>query len=119
MAENLTHAERLVRIGKILAKGIGRSRILNQEEPYCSLGEGRQARHDENPRIGDDSLRILRFLKKVRRASPLEIRNRFGLSRTTAYRRLKGLEKYGLVTRCGRTRDVVYEIAAWMEDLPH
>ena len=112
IASALSDTERLTRIGEILAVGVGRLLTLQQREHGGSerRSDGREQSVSEE--LADESSKILRFLTKVGSATPSEIRSKFGLSRTTAYRRLKDLEKQGLVKRCGKSRDVVYEIAA-------
>ena len=110
MSETLTYSERMERIGEILAIGVGRYRMLkNGDEAFVEDPKRLAVRSRTTPKRDDGNL-VVQFLAKVHQASPLEIRNRFGWSRTTAYRRLKELESDGRVIRCGTSRDAVYEL---------
>jgi len=111
ITNSLTDDQRLARVGTLLAMGV--SRLL-----FNQIGENQPADAGEivtsteaSPKANSGS-ELLKFLSRVRTASPSEIRAKFGLTRTTAYRRLKELEDRGLVRRRGSSRDVVYEIAA-------
>ena len=61
--------------------------------------------------ITEDAKTIIVFLRRVGPASPAEIREYTGLSRTTVARRLCELHRLGLVSKAGRTNSVRYAIA--------
>lgn len=111
MLDSLTNSERLARIGEILAIGVRRFQVLNQGR-LLVVNTTKPISRNQHHATKDETTLILEFLRKVPRATPKEIRDRFGFSRTTAYRRLKKLEDEGLINRSGSSRDVVYEIAA-------
>jgi DNA-binding MarR family transcriptional regulator len=111
ITNSLTDDQRLARVGALLATGVSRL-LFNRPtgDDFISdvaIADSKAA--GTETKSGSD---LLKFLSKVRSASPSEIRAKFGLTRTTAYRRLKALEDQGLVRRRGSSRDVVYEIAA-------
>ena len=59
----------------------------------------------------DDAKTIIVFLRRVGPASPSEIGEYTGLSRTTVTRRLRDLHHLGFVSKAGKTRSVRYEMA--------
>ncbi len=112
MSDSLSDEERLDRIGAILAIGIGRlllSRPPSEQPEHPTKNKSKRANSSQANYAKDD---ILNFIARVRTVSPAEIRTRFRLSRTTAYRRLRALEKNGLIKRSGSSRGTTYEFAA-------
>ena len=106
MYHDYSENERIVRAGQLLAFGV--RRLLLESPPAMEASSLAQKDGD----LPMEEATILSFLDKVRTASPVEIRSKFNMSRTTTYRRLRDLERRGLIRRSGRSRSVVYEIAA-------
>lgn len=90
------------RIGELLARAI--SRKCRDDE----LERARKARPD----LPDDADPILRFIAEVGECSPKEVRERFSLSRTTAFRRLARLIDSGQLEKFGQTNSIRYRLAA-------
>lgn len=111
ITNSLTDDQRLARVGALLATGVNRL-LFNRPAGDGCISDGAIADSKTAGTETKSGSDLLKFLSKVRSASPSEIRAKFGLTRTTAYRRLKELEDQGLVRRRGSSRDVVYEIAA-------
>ena len=77
------------RIGELLARAITRK---------CQGEELEKARRNQS-RIPDDADPILVFVSQVGDCSPKCVRERFSLSRATAYRRLDALVKAGSLVK--------------------
>lgn len=95
-------ARRMERIGELLARAI--SRKVRRE----TLEEAQ--RHQ--PEIPENANAVLIFLAQVGEAPPKEIRERFLLSRSTAFRRLDALVGSGMLTKHGNTRNIRYRPAS-------
>lgn len=93
---------RLRRIGELMARAI--SRKCRDEE----LEKAKQA----NPELPEDADPILIFVSEVGECSPKDIRERFSISRTTAFRRLSRLVDDGQLEKSGSTNAIRYRIAA-------
>ena len=93
---------RLRRIGELLARAV--SRRCRDEE----LEKARQARPD----LPEDADPILIFVSEVGECSPKDVRERFSLSRTTAFRRLSRLVEAGQLEKSGSTNAIRYKLAA-------
>lgn len=93
---------RLRRIGELLARAI--SRKLHDE----AMEKARQA----NPALPEDADPILVFISEVGECSPKEIRERFDLSKATAFRRLSRLVDAGQLAKSGSTNATRYRLAA-------
>lgn len=107
--EHLTEAERLDRIGELLYTAALR---------YCR----RQAHTGVVPEVkppplsasipaiaaSRDTYDIVAYLAKAGPAPPRDIREALGLSRTTAFRRLRDLVEAGQVKLQGRTHALTY-----------
>ena len=92
----------LRRIGELLARAV--SRKCRDEE----LARARQAR----PGLPEDADPILVFVAEVGECSPKDVRERFSLSRTTAFRRLSRLVDAGQLEKSGSTNAIRYRLAA-------
>lgn len=94
---------RLRRIGELLARAI--SRKCHEEE----LEKAKKA----NPTLPEDADPILIFISEVGECSPKEVRERFSLSRTTAFRRLSRLVDAGQLAKSGGSTNAIrYRLAA-------
>ena len=93
---------RLRRIGELMARAISRK---------CRDDELRKAK-EARPDLPEDADPILIFVSEVGECSPKEVRERFSLSRTTAFRRLSRLVEAGHLEKSGRTNAIRYRIAA-------
>ena len=92
----------LRRVGELLARAIARK---------CrddALAKAREAQPD----LPEDADPILVFIAKVGECSPKEVRERFSLSRTTAFRRLSRLVDSGQLEKFGQTNAIRYRLAA-------
>ena len=103
-----TEEEKFRRIGELLAQAVSRK---------CRREELEKARAN-NGGLPEDADPILVFLSRVGgEASPKEIRERFELSRTTAFRRLSHLVKAGFLEKTGSTRNSRYRLAGLVSEL--
>ncbi len=114
MAEVLTDAERLERIGALLAVGVGRLLLRKQanRDLAAHKTECNQKAKQERKLLPKELTDLFAFISRVHVVSPSEVRKRFHLSRTTAYRRLRSLEDRGLIVRNGSSRGTTYQLAA-------
>lgn len=92
----------LRRIGELLARAISRK---------CRDDELERARKTR-PELPDDADPILIFVAEVGECSPKDVRERFALSRTTAFRRLSRLVDAGQLEKMGSTNAIRYKLAA-------
>ncbi len=102
--EPRSEEERIQRIGGILAAGV--ARVLLREQRASAIAASNE--DGSKPELSDELAEMFEFVAKVRVVSPAEIRAKFRLSRTTAYRRLKALEDKGLIARKGNSRGSSY-----------
>ncbi|MBB5350651.1 DNA-binding MarR family transcriptional regulator [Haloferula luteola] len=94
--------KRFQRIGELLARAISRK----------AQRETVEAAQRKQPALPENADPIVVFLAQVGEATPKEIRERFGLSRATAYRRLEALVAMGHLTKHGNTRSIRYRLAS-------
>ena len=97
----LSDQARMERIGALLARAVGRK---------CRREELEKARAN-HAAFSEDSDPIVVFVSTVGEASPKDVRERFDLSRATAFRRLDALVKAGQLTKEGSTRRTVFRAA--------
>lgn len=115
MQPTLTEAQRMCRIGELLARGVAGLAAQNAGTVNGARAEApADSESDPSPPEGlsDDAAIVFGFIADVREVSPADVRDRFGLSRATAYRRLRELEDRGLIQRGGQSRAVKYTLAA-------
>jgi predicted HTH transcriptional regulator len=91
-------ARRMERVGELLARAVSRKVRRDTLE----------AARRNQPAIPDHADPILIFISKVGEASPKEIRERFALSRSTAFRRLDALVTAGQLSKHGNTKRIRY-----------
>ncbi len=124
LAEHMTRAERIQRIGQLLAKGVTLLLLREEEERRAAESQGKVMasgtsdngfQRAENPAsticLSDDEQRILDYLKRVRRASPRDMQSALELSKATLFRRLKRLTEAKLVVGSGSTTAIRYRLA--------
>lgn len=97
----LSDARRMERIGELLARAISRK----------VRREALEAARRNQPAIPEHADPILIFIRQVGEASPKEIRDRFTLSRSTAFRRLDALVASGQLSKHGNTKSIRYRSA--------
>jgi predicted HTH transcriptional regulator len=97
----LSETRRMERIGELLARAISRK----------VRREALEAARRHQPEIPENADPLLIFLSQVGEATPKEIRERFALSRSTAFRRLDALVALGKLTKHGNTRNIRYRPA--------
>lgn len=124
----MTRAERLERIGTLLAKGI--ALMLSREAQMksdsllaVSQTAGRKSTATDCGEVtapisgagdkftgpeDDTESAILGYLSRVGSASPKDIQQALELSKATAFRRLTGMAKRGQVVRSGKTSAIRY-----------
>jgi predicted HTH transcriptional regulator len=88
------------RIGELLARAVARR---------CHKDELEKARQNQKG-IAEDADPILIFIAQVGECSPQEVRERFSLSRSTAFRRLDAMVKSGQLGKSGSTRNTLYAV---------
>lgn len=123
MADNvdyglLSEAERLKRIGALFCKAVtltlGRQSRDLDTPPFVSDIPSSRAIED-SPGVdilkGND-IALLRRFARLGEFSPRDAKRFWGVSRTSAYRRLQHLERGGCIIRKGNTNAVRYELAA-------
>ncbi|MDD5677090.1 MAG: MarR family transcriptional regulator [Kiritimatiellae bacterium] len=123
--EHMSRDARMWRIGHILSKGISLMLAKEMEEREALARNALATQFGENNRerqttsLCDDSKAILDYLRRVGPASPTNIWRYTGISRTTVFRRLKGMHSAGLLRKSGSTSAVRYAIDEATGKKPH
>lgn len=116
--DHMTRAERIARIGELLAKGVtlmlareARDKaesksveVLEQSSKPAKTAFCTEHATPEN----EAETAILAYLRRVGSASPRDIQQALDLSKATAFRRLQRMTKTGLVVRSGQTSAIRY-----------
>jgi hypothetical protein len=119
---HLTRAERIQRIGKLLAKGVTlllmreaeEKRLAHRQALSPTVEESAISRANDPSGatvLDEDERRILDYLKRVKRASPREMQCCLDLRKATLFRKLKRLLEAKLVVYSGRTTAIRYQLA--------
>ena len=122
LADHLTRAQRIQRIGELLSKGItlmlmreAKENRATQAAPAPGGGNGAavEARTSSKGRVaGTGTIRsILDYLQRVGEASPRDIQRSLVLPKTTLYRHLNQLIQAKLVVGTGKTSAIRYRLA--------
>lgn len=108
-----TDAERLQRIGEILARGIAGHLSTVRTNRICPEYGAKESEMGQNLawELSEELREVVSFILQFQHVSPGEIRRKFAFSRATAYRRLRELEDRGLIRRAGNSRNVRYAVA--------
>lgn len=124
--EHMSRDARMWRIGHILSKGISLMLAKEMEEREAlarnalAMQSGENHCEEQTTELCDDSKAIMDYLRRVGPSSPTNIWRYTGISRTTVFRRLKGMHSTGLLRKSGSTSAVRYAIdeAAGKETRP-
>jgi uncharacterized membrane protein len=118
--DGITRAERLSRIGELLAKGVAlmlareaqEKEDLKQVELLKQNSASTRTTHHAEHAVGENDAEsaMLAYLLRVGAASPRDIQLAMDMSKATAFRRLDHLVKNGLVTRAGKTTAIRYRV---------
>lgn len=118
---HLTRAERLRRIGELLAKGVALM-LAEERTQVCkpnavSAGErpdvfGIAGESVTGHPLVETERAICDYVQKVRTASPRDIQRACSLSKATAFRALTRLVQRDVLTRTGGTTAVRYQLRA-------
>ena len=114
--EHMSRDARMWRIGHILSRGISlmlAKKIAEQEalaRNALATQSGENNCEGQTTELCDDSKAIMDYLRRVGPASPTNIWHYTGISRTTVFRRLKGMHSAGLLRKSGSTSAVRYAI---------
>lgn len=117
--EALSREERLRRIGALFYKAVVISLARKQTEAEAASGDGSAHAREVTPAgastvtsemtsLPEDDLALLRRYALLGEIAPREATEFWGVSRTTAYRRLVELEKAGWIERRGATKATRY-----------
>ena len=93
-----TEEARLLRICELLARAVTRK---------CRREEMERLQRSQ-PEVDQNADPIVQFVSQVGEATPKEVRERFSLSRATAFRRLTALTNKGELTKTGNTRNTKF-----------
>ena len=122
--DHITRADRIQRIGELLAKGVALllMREAQEDQPEASPLPG--SAPDGLPNCSgtsdgagcttlqdDTDCSILDYIRRVRGPSPRDIQRFLDLSKATVFRRLNRLAEAGLVIRSGSTTAIRYRLA--------
>lgn len=124
----ISAAQRMNRIGELLAKGVALLLIKEAEQkrhivqgpatPSRANGGDESANASgDNGGSADTENSVLEYLSRVREASPGEIQSALGLTRSTAYRTIDRLGEKGVVLRTGKTRSVRYRLYSGVKQM--
>jgi hypothetical protein len=115
--ESLSREERLRRIGALFCKALAlaftpRQCLTEMQNVNLSASVGSVAKEgvarNESLREGDFAL--MKRFAPLGEFSPREATQFWGISRTSAYRRLQRLEHFGWLVRCGATNATRYQL---------
>lgn len=114
----LTRAERMKRIGELLAKGITILLVREAQEKEDQKRFTSSPQQSPSSRSVTDCQQasvedgtgaaVLAYLQRVGSASPRDVQRALSLSKATAFRRLNELLQIGEVLRFGKTTAVRY-----------
>ncbi len=96
----LTHEQRLAKIGEILARGVANLLAEEDVEPQ------EQAPDRSSIILNEKEIEAFGLIRRFQGASPKEITERLGCSRSTASRTIQKWQEAGLVTSLGNTTSV-------------
>ena len=112
--DHFTRAERISRIGEILAKGVTLMVIREAEtkQKTASIPAATAAVQEAERVFGGDELEtdVLKYISRVGSASPKDIQRALNIPKTTAFRRLDRLVKAGCIVRTGKTAAIRYSM---------
>ena len=112
--EYLSREARIKRIGEILAKGVALMHSQNRSDGYQPIRNfphplnNNHEKFDSPPKLADitesspENLVVLNFIRQRREVSPKDIQDFLSCSRSTVFRKLKSLQKSGLVDKNGQ-----------------
>ena len=108
---DLSDQERLRRIGELIATAVVRYRRRQRTTLPQAAAASSGTRIDPAQLVGDETeKRLMRYLGGAGAATPHELVEVLGLSRTTVTRKLARLRKVGLVVVSGRTKGASYRL---------
>ena len=102
----MTRVERTQRIGELLAKAVS----LQHRRECGSEPETGQVDAEFEVSLDEASQAVLQFLRQIGSAAPRDIQKHLDIHPKTVYRKLKELERVGVLVRTGATRSTRYRI---------